>query len=248
MPESEDLRWVKATANELNNLLQAMVQSSRFLEEKYGQNAETDKYFTVLRTSLDRAAHVTRVMIEKTAGGSASPNPFPAPGEFLSAPPPRPQPALAQPGPGVERSKSIGEVPIANAGGTGEMILIVDDETFVTMLAQRVLTDSGYRVVCAKDGFEALDIYKKLQHEIDLIILDFTMPIMDGSEVFNELRLLNPRAPIVLSSGFSEQEKLKWMLAKGLRGFIPKPYSQQKLLLQVRSTLDALKSERERRG
>jgi CheY-like chemotaxis protein len=56
--------------------------------------------------------------------------------------------------------------------------------------------------------------------------------------------MINPQVPVVLSSGFTEQDKLKWMLAKGLRGFIPKPYTQQKLLLQVRSTLDAMKGER----
>ena len=136
------------------------------------------------------------------------------------------------------------DVRIANAEGTRELILIVDDEDFVTLLAQRVLTDEGYRVVTARDGFQALDIYKKLQKEIGLIILDFTMPIMDGAEVFSELRMINPQVPVVLSSGFTEQDKLKWMLSKGLRGFIPKPYSQQKLLSQIRSTLDAMKGER----
>jgi CheY-like chemotaxis protein len=244
MPELEDIRWVKTTANELNNLLQVMIQSSRFLEEQCNQVPDTEKYFTILRTSLDRAAQVTRLMIERT--GTVDPSrpatPFPAPGEFANplTPPVRPPIPTA---PGPQAAPGAGEVQIANPNASGELILIVDDENFVTLLAQRVLTDAGYRVVCAKDGFEALDIYKKIGNQIDLIILDFTMPIMDGSEVFNELRMLNPRAPVVLSSGFSEQDKLKWMLAKGLRGFIPKPYSQQKLLLQVRSTLDSLKSE-----
>ncbi len=239
MPEPEDIRWVKTAANELNNLLQVMIQSSRFLEDQYGENANTEKYFTILRTSLDRAAQVARLMIDKASTQQNTPAQiFPAPGEFAAAP------AKHVSAPPQEPPKS--EIPISNAEGTGELVMIVDDEHFVTLLAQRVLTDAGYRVVCAKDGFEALEIYKKLQNEVNLIILDFTMPIMDGSEVFSEMRLLNPRAPIVLSSGFSEQEKLKWMLAKGLRGFIPKPYSQQKLLLQVRSTLDALKSERPR--
>ena len=122
--------------------------------------------------------------------------------------------------------------------------MIVDDEAFVTLLALRVLTDDGYRVITARDGFECLNIYKRLKDKISLIIMDFTMPIMDGSEVFNELREINPHVPVVLSSGFTEQDKLRWMLAKGLRGFIPKPYTQEKLLLQVRSVLDALKNER----
>lgn len=90
----------------------------------------------------------------------------------------------------------------------------------------------------------AIKIYTRLQNRIDLVILDFTMPIMDGAEVFDELRAINPRVPVVLSSGFAEQEKVKAMLAKGLRGFMPKPYTQQKLLMQVRTTLDAMRNER----
>ena len=122
--------------------------------------------------------------------------------------------------------------------------MIVDDEDLVTMLAQRVLTDEGYRIVTAKDGFQAIEIYRKLKEQIALIILDFTMPIMDGSDVFAELLLINPKAPVVLSSGFAEQERLRSMLARGLRGFIPKPYTQQKLLTQIRSVLDTLNAER----
>ena len=111
-------------------------------------------------------------------------------------------------------------------------------------LAQRVLTDEGYRIVTAKDGFQAIEIYRKLKDQISLIILDFTMPIMDGADVFAELLQINPKAPVVLSSGFAEQERLRSMLARGLRGFIPKPYTQQKLLTQIRSVLDTLGSEK----
>ena len=72
-----------------------------------------------------------------------------------------------------------------------------------------------------------------------LVILDFFLPVMDGDAVFNELRVLNPEVDVVLSSGFAEQQKINAMLGQGLRGFIPKPYSCEKLLGQVRSTLDA---------
>ena len=72
------------------------------------------------------------------------------------------------------------------------------------------------------------------------------MPLMDGSDVFTELLEINPKVPVVLSSGFAEQERLRGMLAKGLRGFIPKPYTQEKLLTEVRSTLDTLRRARRR--
>ena len=66
---------------------------------------------------------------------------------------------------------------------------------------------------------------------------------MDGADVFAELQVINPKVSVVLSSGFAEQDRLRGMLAKGLRGFIPKPYTQKKLLEQIRQTLDALHAE-----
>lgn len=249
MPGSDDdLQWIKATTNELNNLLQVITEASQFLQRFSAGNPEALRYAEMLRSATERATRLSRAMTDRLNQAqsssfqmpqfSAGIHPFPMPGQFSQSTTPEPQPNL--PGGGLVGADDI---KIANPEGTRELILIVDDEDFVTLLAQRVLTDEGYRVIRAKDGFQALDIYKKLQDQINLVILDFTMPIMDGSEVFNELRMINPRVPVVLSSGFTEQDKLKWMLAKGLRGFIPKPYTQQKLLLQVRSTLDAIKEE-----
>lgn len=242
MFDAEEIRWVKSTANELNNLLQVITESSQFLENLCDSNAETHKYFDIMRNGVERAAQVTKLMIERV-------------GEFERGTLPEKVFETQKPSAafGFESAKSqasdaqaseFADLKIANPNGPKELVMIVDDEAFVTLLAQRVLTDDGYRVITARDGYECLSIYKRLKEKISLIIMDFTMPIMDGSEVFNELRIINPRVCVVLSSGFTEQEKLRGMLAKGLRGFIPKPYTQQKLLLQVRSTLDALKSEK----
>jgi two-component system cell cycle sensor histidine kinase/response regulator CckA len=99
--------------------------------------------------------------------------------------------------------------------------------------------NEGYKVILARDGFDALQIYQKMSKQIGLVILDFFLPVMDGDAVFDELQALNPNVNVVLSSGFAEQEKISSMLAQGLRGFIPKPYTREKLLAQVRSTLDA---------
>lgn len=250
MGEPDDIQWVKSTANELNNLLQVIAESSNFLQRYSAGQPDAQRYFEMMRSAVDRATHVSKTMLDRvnqqqSARAAAAPaSLFPAPGQFspdVSLPP---QPGAFSPSPFPGERKMEPEIKITNPEGSRELILIVDDENFVTLLAQRVLTDEGYRVITAKDGFAALDIYKKMGDEIGLVILDFTMPIMDGSEVFSELRALNPRVPVVLSSGFTEQDKLKWMLAKGLRGFIPKPYTQQKLLLQVRSTLDAIRNER----
>jgi CheY-like chemotaxis protein len=102
-----------------------------------------------------------------------------------------------------------------------------------------MLAEEGYRVVLAHDGFEALKIYEEMGKQVGLVILDYFLPVIDGDAVFEELRSINPKVNVVLSSGFAEQSKIASMLAQGLRGFIPKPYGRDKLLEQVRFTLDA---------
>src|SRR5688572_18865203 len=217
MLDSEEIRWVKSTANELNNLLQVISESSEMLEKLCEGTRDTDKYFGMMQSAVERAAQVTRLMVDRVGGYAAEVS--------LKAPEPVevPKPSTSIPV----------DVKIFNPQGPLELVLIVDDEDFVTMLAQRVLVEQGYRVITAKDGFQALDLYRKLHREIALVILDFTMPVMDGADVFNEMLQIDPNVAVVLSSGFAEQDRLRGMLAKGLRGFIPKPYTQQKLLAQI---------------
>ena len=237
MLEKEESEWIQSTANELNNLLQVISESSQVLETIYGGNADTDRFFAILRSGVERATKTARVMVNRVGGSSE---------EGFSAVTAAPAAKLTvmQPPPAAPAGSVPADVLIHNPMGTRELVLIVDDEDFITMLAQRVLADEGYRVVTAKDGFGAIETYRKLRDQIALVILDFTMPVMDGADVFEELLLINPQVPVVLSSGFAEQERLRTMLARGLRGFIPKPYTQQKLLTQIRSTLDALHAER----
>jgi CheY-like chemotaxis protein len=228
MLDPEELRWMKTTANELNNLLQVIAESSTLLEKEANATRETERFFSMMRSAVDRAAKVTQTMVDRIGGYSAD------------GTAPRPAP--------VPESKSeirrIGDLQIYNPHGPLELLMIVDDEDFVTVLAQRVLADEGYRVITARDGMQAIAFYKKMQDEIALVILDFTMPIMDGADVFDELQLIRKDVPVVLSSGFAEQERLRGMLARGLRGFIPKPYTQQKLLTQIRAVLDSLRAEK----
>lgn len=230
MLDPAEVRWIKSTANELNNLLQVIAESGELLADLCRENPGAERYLAMMRDSVNRAALVTRGLSEK-AGGS----PVDQTGTPLSSAAAAPQPVRTPTSPKIE---------IHNPGGQRELVLVVDDEDFVTLLASKVLANAGYRVVTAKDGFQALDIYRQLKDQIALVILDFTMPVMDGSDVFAELQQINPRVPVVLSSGFAEQERLGAMLARGLRGFIPKPYTNQKLLDQVRQTLDAIQTER----
>lgn len=133
---------------------------------------------------------------------------------------------------------------ISNIAGDRELILIVDDEPNVCLLAQMILCEQGYKVITAYDGNQALDLFDKIGRHVGLVILDFIIPGRDGEAIFYQLKQRDPNVAVLLSSGYAEHPRLALMLAKGLAGFIAKPYSRQRLLDQVRSTLD----QRSRQG
>lgn len=245
MMDADDTAWIKATTNDLNNLLQVISESGQVLESLCPKTGETEKYFDMLRESVNRAAGVAGSMAAR-AGGSGQGLPENLPASFVEAVAPLPEvpPLPPRPKDGPLVPPLTGDVRVHNPSGTRELVMVVDDEDFISMLAQRVLCDDGYRVITAHDGMHAIEMYRKLRNQISLIILDFTMPVMDGADVFAELIEIDPEVPVVLSSGFAEQARLESMLARGLRGFIPKPYTHQKLLSQVRTTLDALSAQK----
>ena len=131
------------------------------------------------------------------------------------------------------------DIKVKNPKGNRELLLLIEDEVEVAENAAELLAEEGYKVIQVHDGFEALKIYERIGKKIGLVILDFFLPIMDGDAVFDELKILNPDVDVVLSSGFAEESKISAMLGQGLRGFIPKPHTREKLLAQVRFTLDA---------
>ncbi|MFH0784098.1 MAG: response regulator [Pseudomonadota bacterium] len=102
-------------------------------------------------------------------------------------------------------------------------MLLVDDEESVRGISAVMLKELGFNVVTANDGREAIEIYKA-ETDISIVILDLTMPHMDGEQCFRELRMLNPNVKVIMSSGFSELEVTQKFAGKGLAGFIQKPY------------------------
>jgi len=135
----------------------------------------------------------------------------------------------------------VPDVRIANPDGPLELVMVVDDDDFIRLLAERVLTAEGYRVVSARDGYQAMDFLAKLGGGVDVVVLDFVMPTLDGAQVLNAMRKIIPNLPIIVTSGFTENGGLRELLAKGICGFIPKPLARNKLLLGVRTTLDEFK-------
>ncbi len=103
-------------------------------------------------------------------------------------------------------------------------ILVVDDEEYLRVLCQRMLSRLGYDVLVAAGGRQALEIYRAEHERIDCVILDLVMPEMDGLAVFRQLVAMNPEVEVILTSGYHEQEISTRFAGEGIRGFLQKPY------------------------
>jgi PAS domain S-box-containing protein len=117
-------------------------------------------------------------------------------------------------------------------------ILVVDDEPGMRNLARVILERSGFAVMTANDGAEAVRTYRRHFDEVQAILLDLTMPVMNGEETAAELRRIRRDVPIILSSGFTEQELAERLAGKGLAGFLKKPYAPAELIGTLRKTLE----------
>lgn len=241
----DDVRWLKSTVNDLNNLLQEISGYVHLARESSTVSSEAFSYLKSCMSSIQRASTTVQSVLSHLDDGVIPTGAMPASENQTQAPASMSLPAA----PAADtlgfkglKSQSTGEingVPVTNPVGQKELVMVVDDEVHVMLLAKMMLAENGYRVVTAKDGFEALENYRKIGSQIDLVILDFTMPGMHGDQVFEELRKINPNVAVVLSSGFADQTKLNRMFAQGLKEFIAKPYTQQRLLAEIRSVLDA---------
>jgi PAS domain S-box-containing protein len=118
-----------------------------------------------------------------------------------------------------------------------EIILLVDDEEYLLETNKTLLEGSGYRVLTAENGEKAIEIFKRENKEISLVILDLLMPGMGGIKCLTGLLKNDPDAKIIISSGYITSEKQSEVLSKGAVGFIQKPYRHQDLLKMVRGFL-----------
>src|SRR5262249_43365046 len=240
---NEDLKALAVQATELNCLIQ---QVSRHTDQVRQHQCE-QRYVDLLAERVGLASRKSqelfdlitdRILAAANSGAPANPThrsitPSPAPA-------PRTSMVVKIPvGEIVPAPSETEEGKIQNPEGKRELILLVDDNRDILEGTGAILEFEGYRVVVAKDGPEALRIYRKLRPQISLVILDYFLPVMDGDAVFDELKAMNPEVQVVLSSGFGEQAKLGNMLDRGLCGFIPKPYTRDRLVEQVRAILDS---------
>ncbi|HSP46263.1 MAG TPA: response regulator [Chthoniobacterales bacterium] len=143
---------------------------------------------------------------------------------------------------GTEPSEASSRAVLAPAG----RILVVDDDPAARVLASRVFSGAGFEVATAQSGFECLEKIRKGPNAFDLIVLDLSMPFMDGEETFRHLRAINPDAVVILSTGFltQAQDRIDRMVAAGLAGSIRKPHRPDEILAQVFATLEQVKMSR----
>ncbi len=118
-----------------------------------------------------------------------------------------------------------------------ETVLLVDDEDVILEVGRDLLEAMGYRVLIAKDGEEAIEVYKKNLDEIDIVVLDMVMPNMGGGEAYDHIRKINPAIKVLLSSGYSIDGEATEILERGCDGFIQKPFKMKDLSAKVREIL-----------
>ena len=140
-----------------------------------------------------------------------------------------------------------GSTAIANAGkdvrrdstlprGRGT-VLVVDDEPTVRLFSQRVLEAAGFKVHTANDGRHGSDVLRNFVEDIDIVLLDLTMPHMDGIEALALFRALNRDTPILVMSGYNDPEAISRSIDGGAKGFIQKPFDPRELVARLTQLL-----------
>jgi len=171
----------------------------------------------MLRSSIDRAESVAAQLTEQAGGTDQKVLMHPELASFL-------------------KPKTIAEMPRAKP-----TILVVDDESMALVLLKRLLNEAGYQAVTAQSGFEALDLFRRQPQAFQLVLLDLTMPFMDGEETFHRLREIRSDIPVVLCTGFIQRDRLDRLMNAGIAGFLRKPLAPDEIVDHIRGVLASLK-------
>ena len=115
----------------------------------------------------------------------------------------------------------------------GKTILFVEDEAKQLKYMQRLLEAEGYRVLGAKDGLEAVSLYKRHSNEIDLVVLDLRLPRLNGWNVFQEMKREDPQLKALVASAYVTPEVKAAIKSGELLGLFVKPYSVDRFLATI---------------
>lgn len=118
-----------------------------------------------------------------------------------------------------------------------ETVLLIDDDEMVVDVGERLLKNSGYDVVSAKTGKEAIEVFRGSHGRIDMVILDMILPDMGGGDTYDRLKVINPEIKILLASGYDIDYQGRDIMERGCNGFIQKPFNMSDLLEKIREIL-----------
>lgn len=213
--DGTEIPEARRIAHELNNILNALSSAGGLLKSR-STKPEDSVLFEILESSIARGGNLARKL-----SGSA-------------------QPADVQTTAPVPQKSA--EVKLARAGfgneslrGTGEQILLIDDEEAVCKLLRNFLQHNGYKVETVTSGNSAIAMYRA-NPGYDLVMCDLGLPDVKGDHVIRELKQLNPAVNFIVSSGASEADLSEWPADSVLA----KPYDLQTALRTVRVKLDAV--------
>jgi two-component system cell cycle sensor histidine kinase/response regulator CckA len=130
---------------------------------------------------------------------------------------------------GVKRSDQVDE--------GSETVLLVDDEDTIREVGGELLQAMGYRVLLAGDGEEAVEVYRQHRDQIDVVLLDMVMPSMGGGAAYDQLKAIDPKVKVLLSSGYSIDGEAAKIIARGCDGFIQKPFTMRDLSGRIKEIL-----------
>jgi CheY-like chemotaxis protein len=212
---------VSKASSELNNLLQIISGTSTEIANLREAGDGSEQYLSVLRATIARAEAIAGQLSQQAGSTNRKMAIHPELASFAPA------------------KTKVAAMPVSKP-----QVLVVDDEEVALMLLKQLLTTAGYQVSTAQSGFECLDVFRRRPLSYRLVVLDLTMPFMDGEETFRRLREINPDVPVMLCTGFIQNERLEKLMAAGLSGFLRKPFAPEEILGQIQALLESVKYAR----
>jgi CheY-like chemotaxis protein len=128
----------------------------------------------------------------------------------------------------TEQLHTVADAVNESARGEG-LLLVVDDEVAIRSMIQVTLEDLGYTVISAENGAQALELFDRSADDILLVLLDLSMPVLDGAETAIAMRSRNPDVPILVMSGVADDDALRRFGPVRIAGFVPKPFAPEQL-------------------
>ena len=140
--------------------------------------------------------------------------------------------------PASEKEITEEKKPAGDTVRGSETVLFVDDEDMIIEIAGEMFEQLGYKVLTARSGKEAIEIYTENKGHIDLVLLDMIMPDMSGSDTYDRIKKIDPKVKVLLSSGYSINGQATEIMDRGCNGFIQKPFKMNELSQKLREILD----------